>query len=75
MKFLLANRLGKFFEKLSLSSKREDVMDGNPSHNEMVNLYYGLDEREYNPIVKGWGEIILKILLFYHFLLRSRWDE
>ena len=59
IKCLSAGGFGKLFEKLSLSSKKEDVMDGNRSHNEMVNLAYGLDEREYNPIVKGWGKMII----------------
>ena len=43
---------------MSLSSKREDVKDETPSHNEMVNLAYGLDDRELNPIVKGWVKMI-----------------
>ena len=72
---LLANTLGRILSKLSLSSKREDVRAETSKPNGRVNLAYEMYDREFNPIIKGWGEIILKILLFYHFLLRSRWDE
>ena len=64
--FFFVKGLGKLLSKMSLSSKREDVRDDTPSHNEMVNLSYRLDDREFNPIVKEWGKNIWK---FYYFII------
>ena len=61
--------LGRILSKLSLSFKRKDVRGETSNPNGRVNLAYEMDDREFNPIIKG--EIISqKIIILYFFKIK-----
>ena len=44
--------------RMSFYSKGGDVDDKSSGFNKMVNQGYRMEDREFNPTIRGWGKMI-----------------